>query len=65
MATMIQSQEIQTYTPNSYLNTVTINIRTHMPSSNIKTVTFKINLYAQWLPEYGYNRDTCYAQWQY
>ena len=29
-----------------------------MPSGNIKTVTFKINLYAQWLSEYGYNRDT-------
>ena len=34
-----------------------------MPSGNIKTVTFKINLYAQWLSEYGYNQDTCYAQW--
>ena len=29
-----------------------------MPSGNINTVTFKINLYAQWLSEYGYNRDT-------
>ena len=29
-----------------------------MPSGNIKTVTFKINLYAQWLSEHGYNRDT-------
>ena len=29
-----------------------------MPSGNIKTVTFKINLYALWLSEYGYNRDT-------
>ena len=29
-----------------------------MPNGNIKTVTFEINLYAQWLPEYGYNRDT-------
>ena len=29
-----------------------------MPSGNNKTVTFKINLYAQWLSEYGYNRDT-------
>ena len=29
-----------------------------MPSGNIKTVTFKINLYAHWLSEYGYNRDT-------
>ena len=29
-----------------------------MPSGNIKTVTFKINLYAQCLSEYGYNRDT-------
>ena len=29
-----------------------------MPSGNNKTVTFKTNLYAQWLYEYGYNRDT-------
>ena len=29
-----------------------------MSSGNINTVTFKINLYAQWLSEYGYNRDT-------
>ena len=29
-----------------------------MPSGNIKTVIFKINFYAQWLSEYGYNRDT-------
>ena len=29
-----------------------------MPNGNINTVTFKINLYAQWLSEYGYNRDT-------
>ena len=29
-----------------------------MPSGNINTVTLKINLYAQWLSEYGYNRDT-------
>ena len=29
-----------------------------MPSGNINTVTFKIHLYAQWLSEYGYNRDT-------
>ena len=36
----------------------TINIRTHMPSGYIETVTFKINLYVQWLSEYGYNRDT-------
>ena len=33
---------------------VTINVRTHMPSGNINTVTFKINLYTQWLSEYGY-----------
>ena len=38
---------------------VTISIGTHMPGGSIKTVTLKINLYAQWLPEYGcYNRDT-------
>ena len=37
---------------------VTINVRTHMPSGNINTITFKINLYTQWLSEYGYNRDT-------
>ena len=29
-----------------------------MPSGNIKTVTFKIDLYAQWLSEYGYNGNT-------
>ena len=29
-----------------------------MPGGNINTVTFKINLYAQWLSEYGCNRDT-------
>ena len=29
-----------------------------MPNGNIKAVTFEMNLYAQWLPEYGYNRDT-------
>ena len=29
-----------------------------MSSGNINTVTFKINVYAQWLSEYGYNRDT-------
>ena len=29
-----------------------------MSNGNINTVTFKINLYAQWLSEYGYNRDT-------
>ena len=29
-----------------------------MPIGNIKTVTFKINLYAQWISEDGYNRDT-------
>ena len=29
-----------------------------MSIGNIKTVTFKINLYAQWISEYGYNRDT-------
>ena len=28
-----------------------------MPGGNINTVTFKTNLYAQWLSEYGYNRD--------
>ena len=28
-----------------------------MPNGNIKAVTFEINFYAQWLPEYGYNRD--------
>ena len=33
----------------------TINIRTHIPSGYIETVTFKINLYVQWLSEYGYN----------
>ena len=64
MATLIQFQEIQTYTYSSYLNTVKINVSTHMPSGNINTVTFKINLYAQWLSEYGYNRETypSYAQ---
>ena len=59
MATLIKSQRIQTYTSSSYLNTVTINVLTHMPSGNINnTITFKINLYAQWLSEYGHNRDT-------
>ena len=48
----------------SYLNTVTIHVRTHMPSGNINTVPLNINVYAQWLPEYGCNRDTyVYAQW--
>ena len=45
-----------------------INVRTHMRSGYIiNTVTFKIQLYAQWLSEYGYNRETytTYAQWQY
>ena len=45
-----------TYTASSYLNTVTINVNKHMPSGNINTVTSKINLYDQWLSEYGYNR---------
>ena len=59
MATLIQSQRIQTYTSSSYLNTVTINVLTHIPSGNVNnTITFKINLYAQWLSEYGHNRDT-------
>ena len=29
-----------------------------MPSGNISTITLKINLYAQWLSEYGHNRET-------
>ena len=37
---------------------VTIKVRTHMSTGNINRTTFKINLYAQWLSEYGYNRDT-------
>ena len=37
---------------------VTINVCTHIPSGNINTVTLKINLYAQWLSEYAFNRDT-------
>ena len=28
-----------------------------MPSGNIETVTFKINLYTQWLSDYGYTQD--------
>ena len=48
MGTLIQSQD----------NTVTIKTRTHMPIGNIKTVTSKINLYAHWISEYGYDRDT-------
>ena len=28
-----------------------------MPSNNFSTVPLKINLYAQWLSEYGCNRD--------
>ena len=30
----------------------------HMSCGNINTVTFKVNLYTQWLSEYGQNRDT-------
>ena len=30
---------------------------TYAPSGNINTVTFEINLYAQWLSEYGRNWD--------
>ena len=44
-AKLMQSQEMYTYTPSSYLNMVVINV----PSDNINTVPSKINLYIQWL----------------
>ena len=58
METLIQSQEIWTYTPSSYLNMVTINVRTHTSSGNINTVILKIRLYVQWWCKYSYNRET-------
>ena len=40
---------MQTYTPDSYLNTVVINVHTYMPSGDVTIVPLKINLYTYWL----------------